>query len=259
MRVGSSSPSAEAVCELLRDVDRFALFVDIDGTLIDLAATPDGITVPPDLPSNLAAVSQKRGGALALVTGRALAYADALFTPHRFPIAGLHGAERRMADGTVDKVTVTPHFQALKAEIADNAAGWQGVLIEDKGAAVGAHYRQAPERRDALEALMQAAAAKAGPEFALQRGKMVIELRPARASKGEAVKRFLEEAPFSGRLPITIGDDLTDEAMFRVANELGGHSIHIGDAMLADGSKTAATLLIPSAQEFRDILVDLAR
>ncbi len=256
---GGLSPSSSGVRDLLGDFNRFAVFFDIDGTLIDLAATPDGIVVPPELPSNLAAVSQKFGGALALVTGRALPYADRLFEPHRFPIAGLHGAEQRMADGTVDRITVTPEFEALKAEIASNAAGWDGVLIEDKGAAVGAHYRQAPERRAELDALMEEAAKKAGSEFALQRGKMVIELRPARASKGEAVKRFLSEAAFAGRLPITIGDDLTDEAMFRAANELGGHSIRIGDKTLPDGSTTAATLLLSSAQELRDILASLAR
>ncbi|MGF9565393.1 trehalose-phosphatase [Neorhizobium sp. JUb45] len=256
---GGFSPSAAAVFDLLGDLDRFALFLDIDGTLIDLAATPDGIVVPPELPTDIAAVSQKLGGALALVTGRALAYADRLFEPQRFPIAGLHGAERRMADGTVDRVTVTPEFEALKAQIAAEASRWHGVLIEDKGAAVGAHYRQAPERQADLENLMQAAATKAGGEFALQRGKMVIELRPARASKGEAIKRFLDEPPFTGRLPITIGDDLTDEAMFKAANQLGGHSIRIGDATLPDGSATAATMLLSSAQELRDILSGLAR
>ncbi len=258
-QVGRFSSSATAVLDLLHDAGRYALFLDIDGTLVDLAATPDAIVVAPELPSDLAAVSKKLDGALALVTGRALPYADELFAPHRFPIAGLHGAEQRMADGTVDRVTVTPEFEALKAEIAAEAAHWNGVLIEDKGAAVGAHYRQAPERQSELDALMERAAQKAGSEFSLQRGKMVIELRPARASKGEAVKRFLNDAPFAGRLPIAVGDDLTDEAMFRTANALGGHSIRIGDETLADGSTTAATMLLSSAQELRDILAGLAR
>jgi len=258
-QVGGLSPSATAVFDLLNDTGRYALFLDIDGTLIDLAATPDAIVVPPELPGDLAAASNRLGGALALVTGRALPYADKLFEPQRFPIAGLHGAEQRMADGTVDRVTVTPTFEALKVEIAAEAAQWDGVLIEDKGAAVGAHYRQAPQWQAELDALMERTAARAGSEFSLQRGKMVIELRPARASKGEAVKRFLESAPFAGRLPITVGDDLTDEAMFKTANELGGHSIRIGDKTLPDRGTTAATMLLSSTQELREILASLAR
>ncbi len=251
--------SGTAVSDLLRDFDRWALFLDIDGTLIDLATTPDGIVVPVDLPANLDAVSKKLGGALALVTGRALPYADRLFEPYQFPIAGLHGAERRMTDGTVDRVTVSPEFEILKARLFADTAGWDGVLIEDKGAAIGAHYRQAPERQADLEALMECAAADAGRDFTLQRGKMVIEIRPARASKGEALRSFFSEPPFAGRLPVAIGDDLTDEAMFRTANALGGRSIRIGDATLPDGSPTEATTLLSSAAELRAILAGLSR
>lgn len=253
------TPPETAVSDRLRDFDRWALFLDIDGTLIDLADTPDGIVVPSDLPGNLDRVSKKLSGALALVTGRALPYADRLFQPYQFPIAGLHGAERRMSDGMIDCVTATPEFELLKARLFSDTAGWDGVLIEDKGAAVGAHYRRAPERQADLEALMERAAAEAGSEFTLQRGKMVLELRPARASKGEALRSFLVEPCFKGRLPVAIGDDLTDEAMFKTANELGGLSIRIGEATLPDGSATQATMLLSAAAELRDILADLAR
>jgi trehalose 6-phosphate phosphatase len=251
--------SETSISDLLNDTNRWALFLDIDGTLIDLAATPDGIVVPPDLPAILNAVSEKLGGALALVTGRALPYADKLFQPFEFPIAGLHGAERRMADGAIDRVSVTSEFEALKTRLATETAEWDGVLIEDKGAAVGAHYRQAPERQPDLERLMEQAAGEAGDAFKLQRGKMVIELRPARASKGEALKAFLSEKPFAGRLPIAIGDDLTDEAMFKAANALSGRSVRIGEANLPDGSPTEATMLLASSSELRDILAGLAR
>jgi trehalose 6-phosphate phosphatase len=253
------TPSGPVVTGLLEDFDRWALFLDIDGTLIDLADTPDGIVVPPDLPANLNAVSQRFGGALALVTGRALPYADRLFEPYRFPIAGLHGAERRTSDGTIDRVTVTPEFEALKERLAAEAKGLDGVLIEDKGAAIGAHYRLAPQFQAELEALMERAAIDAGSDFTLQRGKMVIELRPTQASKGEAVQRFLSEPSFEGRLPVAIGDDLTDEAMFATANALGGLSIRIGEATLPDGKTTQAAMLISSAAELRDILAGLSR
>lgn len=253
------TPSGPVVSGLLRDFDRWALFLDIDGTLIDLADTPDGIVVPPNLPNTLHTVSKKFGGALALVTGRALPYADRLFEPYRFPIAGLHGAERRMSDGIIERVSVTPEFEALKERLASEAEGLDGVMIEDKGAAIGAHYRLAPQRRAELEALMERTAADAGSDFTLQRGKMVIELRPTQASKGEAVQRFLSEPCFEGRLPVTIGDDLTDEAMFATANALGGLSIRICEATLPDGKTTQAAMLISSAAELRDILAGLAR
>jgi len=253
------SPSESGLSDLLRDFDRWALFLDIDGTLVDLAETPDAIIVPEDLPANLDQISKKLGGALALVTGRALPYADRLFAPYRFPIAGLHGAEQRMADGTIDRVEATPEFEVLKARLFTETAQWPGILIEDKGAAVGAHYRQAPERQADLEALMEDAAGEAGEAFTLQRGKMVIELRPARASKGEALRAYLETPPFAGRLPIAIGDDLTDEAMFAAANALGGHSVRIGGEILPDGALTQATLFVSSAAELRDILAGFAR
>lgn len=251
--------SETTLSDILEEFDRWALFLDIDGTLIDLAPTPDAVVVPAGLPVTLDAVSKKLGGALALVTGRALPYADTLFSPKTFPIAGLHGAERRTFDGIVDRVTVTPAFEALKARLVADTAGWSGVLIEDKGAAVGAHYRQAPERHAELDAMMERAAAEIGDNFTLQRGKMVIEIRPARASKGEAVRAFLTETPFTGRLPVTIGDDLTDEAMFRTANSLGGISVRVGGPDLADGTTSQASRFLTSADELRNILAGLAR
>ncbi|SIR12131.1 trehalose 6-phosphatase [Rhizobium sp. RU35A] len=231
-----------------------ALFLDIDGTLIDLAERPEAIVVPPDLAGHLDTLCGRLGGALALVTGRALPFADRLFAPLTLPIAGLHGAERRRADGVVDRVEPDPAFLALKRSLERLTADWPGVLIEDKGAAVAAHYRQAPERQADLQALMRQALSEAGPDYALQRGKMVIEIRPARASKGAALRAFLAEPPFAGRRPIAIGDDLTDEAMFKVANQLGGLSIRIGEP----GEDTAAHTTLASAAALRAILKDLA-
>lgn len=232
---------------------KWALFLDIDGTLIDIADTPDEIVVPPELPKHLDQLSRLLGGALALVTGRALPYADKLFSPHQFPIAGLHGAERRSASGTVDRVEPGDAFEQLKTTIAGQARQWPGILVEDKGLAIAAHYRQAPEYQQEVEAMMTHSLDLAGPEFTLQRGKMVLEIRPARASKGEALKAFLSEPPFAGRVPIAIGDDVTDEAMFRVVNELGGHSIRIVET----AAQTVATSVLSSAAELRAILATL--
>ena len=239
---------------LTREPGAWGLFLDIDGTLIDIAPSPDEITVPPDLPGQLMALSGRLNGALALVTGRALPYADALFLPYEFPVAGLHGAERRSADGTVDAVAATSAFEEVKAELATAAGQWPGVLVEDKGAAVAAHYRQAPEWRDEVEKAMEFYRLQAGPDFTLQRGKMVFEIRPARANKGSAVEAYLCERQFQGRRPIAIGDDVTDEEMFRIANQLGGHSIRIAPS--PEG--TEARGIIGSTEALRQVLARVA-
>ncbi|MCJ8520383.1 trehalose 6-phosphate phosphatase [Pseudorhizobium tarimense] len=247
-------PFDRLVKTLVEEPDQWALFLDIDGTLIDLAPSPDEIVVPQDLPGHLSSVSQYLGGALALVTGRALPYADELFQPHQFPIAGLHGSERRLADGTLDCVTATEALEEVKNALCVAAGRWPGILIEDKGAAVAAHYRQAPERRAELEEVMQYYLLQAGNDFTLQRGKMVFEIRPARADKGGALEAYLTEPPFKGRRPIAIGDDVTDEAMFKVVNGMNGRSIRV--AKNSDG--TEARSVIASAALVRDALAGIA-
>ena len=242
------------VTALTHEPDAWALFLDIDGTLIDLAPTPDTIVVPPALPASLNAISQHLGGALALVTGRALPYADELFRPYQFPIAGLHGSERRSPAGRVERIVATAAFEEMKAALTAAAGEWPGVLIEDKGVAIAAHYRQAPEWRGQLEEAMEYYLLQAGSDFTLQRGKMVYEIRPARANKGSALQAFLEEEPFRGRRAIAIGDDVTDEDMFRVANALNGHSIRIAETP----GDTEALGIIPSAALLRDALARLA-
>lgn len=156
-------PEDPVLRKLVLEPERWALFLDIDGTLIDLAETPDGIVVPPELPENLHRLSMRLGGALALVTGRALPYADQLFTPYKFPIAGLHGSERRDPSGAISRVGTDAAFEDLKVALIREASQWPGVLVEDKGAAVAAHYRQAPEQREAVEAAMPRYLDRAGP------------------------------------------------------------------------------------------------
>lgn len=244
----------EAVALLGREPDRWAVFLDIDGCLLDLAPTPDEIFVPPELPGGIEKLRLKLGGALALVTGRGLAYADALFDPFPFPIAGLHGAEMRGPDGRMIHAEAPPAFAALKAALAEECQDLEGVLIEDKGAAVAAHYRLAPQYEAVLGERMRAFAEAAGPDWALQLGKMVYEIRPARASKGDAVERFLREPPFAGRVPIALGDDLTDESMFAVANARGGLTFRVGRAE----AKTCAMGTIPSPGHVRDAITSFS-
>jgi trehalose 6-phosphate phosphatase len=233
--------------------DGWALFLDIDGCLLDLAPTPDSIVVPEGLAADIDRVSRKFGGAVALVTGRALIYADALFKPFVFPIAGLHGAEMRGPDGSRIFADTPPDFEHLKTVLVNETAAMPGVLIEDKGAAVAAHYRLAPQFEGVLGEKMQAFVKSAGPGWALQLGKMVFEVHPSRASKGDAVERFLREEPFLGRLPLAMGDDLTDESMFAVVNARGGHSIRVGRAE----ASTCALSTISSPAHVREAIAKL--
>lgn len=249
------APSDEPLqAALLSHPEEWAVFLDIDGTLIDLAETPDGVVVPPDLPKNIKALSDRLGGALALVTGRAISLADSLFSPFQLPIAGLHGAERRGAGGHIERVTITPAFEAMKLAIADEAKALSGVIVEDKGAAVGAHFRLSPEHQTAVDEMMQRYLKSVAPDWTLQRGKMVIEIRPASADKGKAVEAFLEEMPFRGRRPLAIGDDVTDEAMFQAVNRIGGQSRRVG----APGADTAARASIASPEKLRRLIARLA-
>ncbi|WP_429924451.1 trehalose-phosphatase [Agrobacterium vitis] len=233
---------------------RYALFLDIDGTLLDLAESPDGIRVPVGLADDLEVLSSRMGGALALVTGRALAYADRLFAPKHFPIAGLHGTERRTVEGTVIRSEPSPAFLAVKEELPKLEQAWPGVLVEDKGAAIAVHYRQAPAYADVVEKAMADAFKASGPGYELQRGKMVVEIRPDSADKGRALQSYLVEPPFTDRVAIAIGDDVTDEAMFECVNRLGGLSIRVGDL---EGSVASQSLASP--QLLRDTLARLAR
>jgi trehalose 6-phosphate phosphatase len=206
----------------------WAFFFDIDGTLLDIAASPDAIRVPDGLVRDLSLLDQKLGGALALVTGRSIAFVDTLFPDARFPVAGLHGAERRGADGRVTEVELTPDFLNAKAELERRAVRWPAFLVEDKHAAIAIHYRRAPHLGDEARRLMDEIAALAGPGWTVQEGKMVVELRPAAHDKGQVLETFMAVPPFSDRRPLVFGDDLTDEAMFETANAKGGLSIRIG-------------------------------
>jgi trehalose 6-phosphate phosphatase len=250
----SEVPDSPALDALRDHPSEWALFLDIDGTLVDLAETPNSITIPSSLPYDLDALSQKLGGALALVTGRAISFVDPLFYPFHFPVAGLHGAERRDAAGLVRRVVVTPAFEEMKKRITEEASQWPGVLVEDKGAAVAAHYRLAPECQTLVEEMMDRYFVEAGPDWALQRGKMVVEIRPARSGKGEAISAFLSEEPFKGRRAFAAGDDFTDEAMFRTVNRLGGQSLFIG----SNSAETQARSRIASPAILRRMIARLA-
>lgn len=207
--------------------DDWALFLDVDGSLIDFADAPDAVRLPRRLPSLLSRLAHRLDGAVALVSGRPLAGLDRLFAPLLMPAAGLHGLELR--NGSVLRPTpeVPAALAGIRAEAAALALAWPGAVIEDKGPALGLHWRAAPAARDPLRALAEAALPRL-PGYRLQHGDSVVELRPADGDKGTAIAALLEEAPFRGRVPVFAGDDVTDESGFATVNARGGVSVLVG-------------------------------
>ena len=207
----------------------WALFLDVDGTLLDIAQNPDGVTVSRELHRMLEVAHRLNGRAVALISGRNLSDLDRLFGPMQFPAAGQHGLERRDSLGrttrAIDRLNRISHAaNALEQE----ACVREGILVEHKGLSLALHYRSAPELREWAEFTMRELLSRLGPEFRLIAGKMVYELKPGGRDKGTAIADFMTEAPFAGRVPVFIGDDSTDEDGFTVVNRTGGHSIKVG-------------------------------
>lgn len=211
------------------------LFLDFDGTLLDLQDDPENI--PPDerLAQLLHACAMLLGGALAIISGRPLARLDAQFVPHRFPAAGLHGLQRRDASGETF-TSSAPHetLQAAAGRLAKAVADMPLTQLEDKGGSIALHWRRAPAREAALRELAMRELERAGPGFRLLEGNCVIELLPQMASKGSAVHAFMREPPFEGRRPVFVGDDITDAEGIAIARAHGGYGIAVGTRITGD-------------------------
>jgi trehalose 6-phosphate phosphatase len=230
----SSIPSAAADHDVLpppprADAAALALFVDVDGTLLDLAVRPDAVVVDATLPSTLKRLRTRLGGALAPISGRTLRDVDALLDSDG-AAAGLHGAELRGPNGVSLATPAMPYgLDAARARAIQAAASSPGVLVEDKGGAIALHYREAPDAELDVHRAAIAMLGAAGNGYELLHGKLVIELKPAGADKGTAVAALMRIAPFAGRTPWMVGDDLTDEAAFAEVNADGGVSIIVGE------------------------------
>lgn len=207
--------------------DDWALFLDVDGCLLEFADTPGGVAVPPGLVETLAGLARRLDGALALVSGRTLETLDALFAPLRLPAAGVHGLQRRDADGHVLGPSAPPALEQVAARARDVVQAHPGALVEPKGAALAFHWRAAPAAAQPFERLAREELPRL-PGYRLQPGDQVLELRPEGADKGAAIAAFLDTPPFRGRLPVFAGDDLTDEHGFEVVNAHGGLSVLVG-------------------------------
>ena len=213
----------------------WALFLDVDGTLVEIAAEPDSVHVDDTLVSLLADLQNSLDGAVALVSGRSVKTLDRLFAPLRLPAAGNHGLERRGRSGALRRPEPSIHMPVILRKMEAFAAQHPGVVVEDKTLSMGLHFRNCPEVEGAATALAQDLIGELGDGLYLQKGKMMVEIRPGQGDKGTAITDFMMEAPFRGRLPVFIGDDVTDESGFEQVNAQGGHSIRVGN-----GNKTAA-------------------
>jgi trehalose 6-phosphate phosphatase len=206
-----------------------ALFLDFDGTLVEIAERPEAVVVEPGLSDTLAALREVLGGALALVSGRSIGTLDQFLRPHRFDAAGLHGVEYRLV-GRLSPCRPEEHpkLRAAVDALPERLPSHPGVLIEDKGCSVVLHWRLAPEHEEEVMRIATDLAEALGSDYRLQHGKAVAEILPARASKGGIIEFFLDQPPFAGRTPIFIGDDLTDELGFAALNRRKGISVRVG-------------------------------
>ena len=210
------------------DLDGVALFLDFDGTLVELAETPDSIRVAPHLSPLLQRLQRRLDGRLAIISGRAIGDLERHLDCAGLAVSGSHGLELRLRDGSHVPLSVPLGLDHARERVTAFAAAVPGLLAEAKPFSVALHYRKVPEREAEVHGFMAQLAADSG--LTLQRGKMVAELRPAGADKGDAVRALMAEPEFAGARPVFVGDDLTDEDAFRAAAALGGGGVLVGPA-----------------------------
>ena len=209
---------------------RWAYFLDVDGTLLDFASTPDGAQVGAGTLALLRRLHDATGGAVALISGRALRDVERLFAGLTLAVAGQHGLEGRDADGTVTwMVEPGPMHDDLKRQLQAFVTENPSLILEDKGVSFAVHYRAAPQLDDLVRRRLESIHARLDATYVVAPGKQVLEIRPVGATKGDAIRVFMRITPFEGRLPVFVGDDVTDEAGFAMVNDRGGHSVKVGD------------------------------
>ena len=225
-----------------------ALFLDFDGTLVDIAEQPHDVAVPHSLVPTLGALNDFLGGAVAVISGRPISQIDDFLRPLELAVAGVHGAERRGAGGEMTLLPA-PALEIVEQAARKLAARNSGLLVETKRGSLALHYRQAPELEALCLSTMQSAVQES-PGVTLLQGKMVVEAKPSGATKGGAIEAFLREPPFSGRTPLFVGDDITDEVGFAAVQRLGGLGVKVGDG------PTVAWQRIATPELFRQQLQD---
>lgn len=229
-----------------------ALFLDIDGTIVDIAATPEAVDVPESLKLSLSRVRETLGGALALISGRTLSAIDELFAPLKFAAAGAHGAELRAApNGAVERAHT--HLSAAERAILAGVAKLDPRLrLEDKGYSVAIHYRNALELEDEVLTRVRDEVAQFGESLRILHGKAVVEVKPHGFNKGTGLGYLMAHHPFAGRQPVFFGDDVTDEDALAALPEFRGVGISVGRLLPGAGSQVA------TPREVREWLARLA-
>ncbi len=222
------SRSARALAPQFHDLSRTALFVDLDGTLLEIEAQPEDVRADARLCYLLRVLEARTGGALAILTGRSLDDADRVLAESVQCVAALHGQNCRLREGMLHQMPPTEALSRARALISGlvTSSALEAEL-EDKGGAIALHYRSRPEQGPLIARAVDEIAAQLG--LRALHGKMVAEILPFGATKGAALSTLMQAAPFAGRVPIAIGDDITDEDAFEAANELGGLSILVGE------------------------------
>jgi trehalose 6-phosphate phosphatase len=211
------------------DLPACAILLDVDGTILDLAPTPREVSVPASLRHAIARLSERIGGALALVSGRPLSDLDLLFAPLQLPAVGGHGAELRPRAGGAPDLREASLDQALKRQLAQLAEIGPGILIEDKGYSLALHYRLAPDLGERVnQAVARTCAQYPSAPIEVLCGKSVVEIKQVGFNKGTAVRALMRHAPFRDRRPIFIGDDVTDESVFDIISEFDGMAFSVG-------------------------------
>jgi trehalose 6-phosphate phosphatase len=236
---------------LLANADDWALFIDIDGTLLDMAPTPDAVRVPHGLVKTLTQLDTTFSGAVGLITGRRLADADRFFAPLKLAATGVHGTEARGEDG--DTIMLArPVPPTLTEAVCEVARTIPGILVEEKGAGLAIHYRNAPEARADLE-LQLRQTIRGWEGYALRRGRKVLDLVPRDHSKATGLAWLMQLTVFKGRRPVMIGDDHGDEPAMEAAENLGGVGLKVAGEHF---SRSGADFSSPA--RVRDWLASLA-
>jgi trehalose 6-phosphate phosphatase len=225
-----------------------ALFIDFDGTLVEIAALPGLVRIEPGLRALLDSTLAFVDGAVAIVSGRPVDELANFLGPFAGTLIGQHGLERRRIDGTIVRWTAEPALALIRALFAEFAARHDGVVVEDKGCTIALHFRNAPASAADCHAIAREAVSLSGGAVDAIYGKMVVELVPIGGGKGGAIAALLAEPPFRGRTPIFVGDDSGDEEGFAVVSQRGGISIHVGDGA------TIAPFRLKSVARVRDWL-----
>jgi trehalose 6-phosphate phosphatase len=235
------------------DLERTALLLDVDGTVLDIAETPDSVVVPPALLDTLRELHARTNGALAFVSGRSIGNLDRLFAPLRLPAIGAHGMESRCSSTSdIVRADGTTLGAALRDRLAALAARDRGILVEDKGSSLALHYRLAPQQGPFLDRAVAAIVARERPgELEIIHGKSVVEVKPSTLNKGAAVAVLMRVPPFAQRMPLFVGDDTTDLTAFAELQRLGGRGFAVGHKVAG----TAGTFATP--REVRSWLASL--